>query len=63
MHRRDLLKRPAAGAVLRIPAVTLDSGRGGRAHALDEGIDVEKTASLAGVKNVLAILVAVAGMR
>jgi tripeptide aminopeptidase len=48
---------------LGIPAITLDSGgRGGRAHALDEWIDVEKGPSLSGVRNVLAILVASAGM-
>ncbi len=48
---------------LGIPAITLDSGgRGGRAHALDEWIDVEKASSLAGMRNVLAILLAVAGL-
>lgn len=47
---------------LGIPAITLDSGgRGGRAHALDEWIDVEKAPSLAGIRNVLAILMAAAG--
>jgi di/tripeptidase len=46
-----------------IPAITLDSGgRGGRAHALDEWIDVEKTSSLGGMRNVLAVLLAVAGI-
>jgi tripeptide aminopeptidase len=48
---------------LGIPAITLDSGgRGGRAHALDEWIDVEKGPSVAGVRNILAILVSAAGM-
>lgn len=49
---------------LGIPAVTLDSGgQGGRAHALDEWIDVEKSASLAGVRSILGVLLAVAGLR
>ena len=48
---------------LGIPAITLDSGAtGGRAHALDEWIDVEKTGSLTGVRNVLGILLTVAGL-
>ncbi len=48
---------------LGIPAITLDSGaNGGRSHALDEWIDVDKTASLAGVRNLLGILLAVAGL-
>lgn len=47
---------------LGIPAVTLDSGgSGGRAHALDEWIDVEKTRSLRGIQSILAILLATAG--
>ncbi len=47
---------------LGIPAITLDSGgQGGRAHALDEWIDVSKPASLTGVRAILAILLAVAG--
>jgi tripeptide aminopeptidase len=47
---------------LGIPAITLDSGgHGGRAHALDEWVDVEKTASLNGIRNILAILLASAG--
>jgi len=47
---------------LGIPAITLDSGgTGGRAHALDEWIDVEKIASLRGIRNVLGILLAAAG--
>jgi di/tripeptidase len=36
---------------LGIPAITIDSGGlGGRAHALDEWIDVEKSASLRGIQ-------------
>jgi tripeptide aminopeptidase len=49
---------------LGIPAVTLDSGgNGGRAHALDEWIDVDKAASLAGMRDILGILLAVAGLQ
>jgi acetylornithine deacetylase/succinyl-diaminopimelate desuccinylase-like protein len=48
---------------LGIPAITLDSGgHGGRAHALDEWIDVEPRASLTGVRSILGILMAVAGL-
>jgi len=48
---------------LGIPAITIDSGgRGGRAHALDEWIDVEKTSSLRGIETALAMLLALAGM-
>jgi acetylornithine deacetylase/succinyl-diaminopimelate desuccinylase-like protein len=48
---------------LGIPAITLDAGgQGGRAHALDEWIDVDKASSLAGVRNVLGILLAAAGL-
>ena len=47
---------------LGVPAVTLDSGgSGGREHSLDEWIDVEKTASLRGIRTILAILMTVAG--
>ena len=49
---------------LGIPAITIDSGgRGGRAHALDEWIDVEKTASLRGIEVAMTILLALAGMK
>jgi di/tripeptidase len=48
---------------LGIPAITIDSGgRGGRAHALDEWIDVEKTASLRGIQTALTLLLALAGL-
>ena len=48
---------------LGIPAITIDSGgRGGRAHALDEWIDVEKIASLRGIEVALTILLALSGM-
>ena len=47
---------------LGIPAITIDSGgTGGRAHALDEWIDVEKTSSLKGIKAALALLLTLAG--
>jgi acetylornithine deacetylase/succinyl-diaminopimelate desuccinylase-like protein len=47
---------------LGIPAITIDSGgSGGREHALDEWIDVEKTASLKGMKSALLILLTLAG--
>ena len=45
-----------------IPAITIDSGgRGGRAHALDEWIDVEKTSSVRGIALGMAIVLAAAG--
>jgi tripeptide aminopeptidase len=47
---------------LGIPAITIDSGgRGGRAHALDEWIDVEKASSLRGIQSALALLLTLAG--
>jgi di/tripeptidase len=47
---------------LGIPAITLDSGaKGGREHALDEWIDVDKTASMAGIRSLFAIVLTVAG--
>jgi tripeptide aminopeptidase len=47
---------------LGIPAITIDSGgRGGRAHALDEWIDVEKAASLRGIQPALLLLLTLAG--
>lgn len=48
---------------LGIPAVTIGSGgSGGRAHALDEWIDVSKPESVRGMQVGLAALLAVAGM-
>ncbi len=45
-----------------IPAITIDSGgRGGRSHALDEWIDVEKTSSVRGIALGMAIVLAAAG--
>ena len=47
---------------LGIPAITIGSGgSGGRAHSLDEWIDVEKGVSLRGMSVGLGILLAVAG--
>lgn len=47
---------------LGIPAVRLTSGgRGDRAHALEEWIDVDKPASLRGIRVLLSTLIAVAG--
>ena len=47
---------------LGIPAVTIGSGgKGGRAHSLDEWIDVEKNDSVAGMAVGLAILLSAAG--
>ncbi|HQT53028.1 MAG TPA: peptidase M20, partial [Phenylobacterium sp.] len=48
---------------LGIPAVTIGSGgAGGRAHALDEWIDVEKGPSVKGMSVGLAALLTVAGV-
>ena len=47
---------------LGIPAITIDSGgRGGRSHALDEWIDVEKTSSLRGIEAALLLILALSG--
>lgn len=47
---------------LGIPAIKIGSGgTGGRAHSLGEWIDVEKTASVAGMSASLAAILAVAG--
>jgi di/tripeptidase len=49
---------------LGIPAITIDSGgKGGREHALDEWIDVEKTASLRGITIALTTLLTLAGLQ
>lgn len=48
---------------LGIPAVTIGSGgKAGRAHALDEWIDVERASSLKGMQVGLAALLSVAGV-
>jgi acetylornithine deacetylase/succinyl-diaminopimelate desuccinylase-like protein len=49
---------------LGIPAVTLDSGgSGGRAHALDEWISVEKNNSVRGINLVMTTLLAASGVQ
>ena len=49
---------------LGIPAITLDSGgSGGRAHALDEWINVEKTASVRGINLLMTTLLALSGVQ
>jgi tripeptide aminopeptidase len=49
---------------LHIPAITIDSGgNGGRAHSLDEWIDVEKNASVKGIDLVMTTLVSLAGLQ
>jgi di/tripeptidase len=49
---------------LDIPAITIGSGgSAGRAHSLDEWIDVEKGASLKGMSVGLTMLIAAAGMK
>ncbi len=48
---------------LGIPALTIGAGgRGGRAHSLDEWLDVEPTEVLRGMRTSLATILAVAGM-
>ena len=48
---------------LGIPAIRIGSGgRSGRAHALDEWIDIEPTDSIRGMTAGLATLLAVADM-
>jgi tripeptide aminopeptidase len=49
---------------MNIPAITLSSGgSGGRAHALDEWIDIEKTASVRGINVLMGDILALAGVR
>ncbi|HET9943045.1 MAG TPA: M20/M25/M40 family metallo-hydrolase [Terriglobia bacterium] len=49
---------------LGVPAITLDSGgTGGRAHALDEWINVEKNSSVRGINLVLTTLLALSGVQ
>lgn len=49
---------------LHIPAITIDSGGyGGRAHAIDEWIDVEKNGSARGIHLVMTTLVSLAGIQ
>jgi tripeptide aminopeptidase len=47
---------------LGIPAITIDAGGNGeRSHALDEWVDVEKTAMIRGLRSALALILALAG--
>ena len=49
---------------LGIPAVTIGrGGTGGRAHALDEWIDVERKGSVEAVKVAMTVILAVAGVQ
>jgi acetylornithine deacetylase/succinyl-diaminopimelate desuccinylase-like protein len=49
---------------LGIPALTMDSGgSGGRAHALDEWINVEKNGSVRGINLVMTTLLALSGLQ
>jgi di/tripeptidase len=49
---------------MNIPAITLPSGgSGGRPHALDEWIDVEKSASVRGINVLMADILSLAGIR
>lgn len=47
-----------------IPAITIGrGGKGGRAHSLDEWVDVEKSSTVEGVQIVFTIILAVAGVQ
>jgi acetylornithine deacetylase/succinyl-diaminopimelate desuccinylase-like protein len=46
-----------------IPAITIGRGRGGRAHSMDEWVDVEKTSSVKAAQVALAIVLASAGLQ
>ena len=48
---------------MRLPAVTIGRGRGGRSHSLDEWVDVEKKSSVQAVQVALAVVLAAAGGR
>ena len=49
---------------LGVPALTIDSGgSGGRAHALDEWVNVEKGSSVRGINLVMTTLLALAGVQ
>jgi di/tripeptidase len=48
---------------LGIPALKVGAGgRGGRAHSLEEWLDVEPTETLRGMRTTLAAILALAGM-
>jgi len=49
---------------LGVPAITIDSGgSGGRAHALDEWVNVEKGSSVRGINLVMTTVLALAGVQ
>jgi di/tripeptidase len=49
---------------MKIPAITMDVGTdGGNAHALDEWLDVEKTAGVRGISIIMGTLLSLAGGR
>jgi hypothetical protein len=49
---------------MKIPAIRLNSGGAGdRSHSLDEWIDVDKPASLRGIRVLLGTLIALADLR
>jgi tripeptide aminopeptidase len=49
---------------LGVPAITIDSGgSGGRAHALDEWVSIEKNSSVKGIHLVITTLLAVSGVQ
>jgi tripeptide aminopeptidase len=49
---------------LGVPAITVDSGgSGGRAHALDEWINIEKTNSVRGINLVMTTLLSLSGVQ
>ena len=49
---------------LGVPALTIDSGgSGGRAHALDEWVNVEKGSSVRGINLVMTTVLALAGVQ
>jgi tripeptide aminopeptidase len=49
---------------LGVPAITIDSGgSGGRAHSLDEWVNVEKSSSVRGINLVMTTLLALSGVQ
>ena len=49
---------------LGVPAITIDSGgSGGRAHALDEWVSIEKNSSVKGIHLVMTTLLAASGVQ
>jgi di/tripeptidase len=49
---------------LGVPAITIGSGgRGGRAHSLDEWVDVDKASTLPGMQRALLLILALVGVQ